>query len=81
MTRLCSPRAPGARLRGMAGTDRPVFSSRARVVFDALRVAPGAVEDLVRETRLPERAVMAALAELREAGRAEQSRSGRWRAK
>ncbi len=65
----------------MTRSQRPTFSSRARIVFDALQVAPGTVEDLARETKLPRAAVEAALAELLEADRAEQSASGRWRAK
>jgi predicted Rossmann fold nucleotide-binding protein DprA/Smf involved in DNA uptake len=61
--------------------ERPVFSPLARVVFNVLRVAPGTVEDLARETKLPLGVVDVALIELRNAGRAERMETGRWRAR
>ena len=65
----------------MTRNDRPVFSPRARVVFRALQVAPGTIEDLARETKFPSGVVETALAELSKAGRVQRMQSGRWRAK
>ena len=64
----------------MTRNDRPAFSPRARVVFNVLRIAPGTIEDLARETKLPPGVIDAALTELRELGRAEKV-GARWRAK
>lgn len=65
----------------MTGKDRPTFSSLARVVFDFLRTAPGTVDDIARDTKLPLGVIEAALAELRSAGRAEKVEGERWRIK
>ncbi len=69
------------RLTTVTRPDRPTFSPLARVVFNVLRIAPGTVADLMRETKLPAAAIDAALAELRKCGRAEVTPSGRWRAR
>jgi hypothetical protein len=64
-------------MRGMPAA--PDLSPLARVVYRVLEVAPGTVDELAAETKLPSGVVDAALAELRGAGRTVEVAPGRWR--
>jgi hypothetical protein len=57
----------------------PDLSPLARAVYRVLEVAPGAVDELAAETKLPAGVVDAALAELRGAALAAETEPGRWR--
>jgi hypothetical protein len=57
----------------------PDLSPLAQVVYRVLEVAPGTVDELAAETKLPAGVIDAALAELRSAGLAAEVEPGRWR--